>query len=214
MGLVSPTGKYYVERAHGMAVDVARNYIVNAVLERGYEWLLFVDSDARLHPLTLVRLLEWQEPIVGALCFTASKPTTPTVYRGWVSEEEVAIPLEEIHEWVVGHRELHTNGPALIQDRPDESLYRVDSTGAHCLLVNRIVFETVPKPWFRVNPRAGRGRGEDVYFFRKLKEHGFTGHVDLSVVAGHEVGRLGVGPLDFLAWYTITDWQNKVPAVR
>ncbi len=171
-----------------------------------------MDADAFLHPKTLIRLLDWGEPIVGALCFSASKPTTPTVYRGWVSEEECAIDLDYVREWLLNYPGLHnTNGPAVLDPRPAGSLREVDATGAHCLLTNRVVFETMPFPWFKCNPRAGRGRGEDLYFCREAAKSGFQVHVDMSVMAGHMQGNSSVGSLEFLAWDRITDWSSKSP---
>jgi len=214
LGLVAPKSKYWVRRAHGLAVDLARNYLVNQFLEEGFDWLFFVDSDAVFHPQTLLRLMEWDEPVVGALCFTASKPTTPVVYNRWADTQEAVMALDETREWVINHKELHTNGAAVLRSRPDDALFPVAATGGHCLLINRVVLESMEPPWFKVNPKAGRGRGEDLYFFRKLGEAGFPAYVDLSVMAAHQVGRLGISALDFLAWDRITDWKNKAPTVR
>lgn len=212
LGLQSPTGMYFTKRTNDLAVDIARNYLAREALDNDAEWILWVDTDAYLHPQTLIRLMDWGEPIVGALAFSASKPTTPTVYKGWASETECIIDLENVEQWLLAHPALHnTNGPAIIDPRPADSLYPVDVTGAHCLLTNRIVFETIPFPWFQCNAKAGRGRGEDLYFCRKAAEHGFQVHVDMSVMAGHMMGHSSIGALDFLAWNSITDWSSKSP---
>lgn len=212
--LQSPTGMYHTIRTYDLAVDVARNHLAKQALAEDAEWILWVDADAFLHPHTLIRLMSWGVPIVGALCFSASKPTTPTVYKGWASEDECIIALDYVRDWLLTFPGLYnTNGPAVLEPRPAGSLHKVDATGTHCLLVNRVVYETMPFPWFKCNNRAGRGRGEDLYFCREVAKHGFQVHVDMSVTAGHMQGKNSVGPLEFLAWDRITDWSTKSPSI-
>ena len=85
--LQAPEGETLrMTRQGPLAVDVARNEVVRAFLQQDSEWLLMVDSDATLHPQTLLRLLSWNQPVVGALSFQRYGPCMPTVMRGQVND--------------------------------------------------------------------------------------------------------------------------------
>ena len=76
LGLQGPgDGGFIFTVAEGLAVEQARNLLVERFLASPARWLLFVDRDALLHPLTAIRLLSWNEPIVAALSFARTEPT-------------------------------------------------------------------------------------------------------------------------------------------
>jgi hypothetical protein len=70
----------------GFQVADGRNIIVHQALANGFEWLMFIDHDTILPPLTLVHMneymLEKKVPVVCGLYFTKSIPSEPLVYRG------------------------------------------------------------------------------------------------------------------------------------
>lgn len=63
----------------------AENIIAKHVVERNFEWLLFIEHDNVLPPNTFVKLNEYMirgdVPVVGALYFTKSEPPEPMTYR-------------------------------------------------------------------------------------------------------------------------------------
>ena len=64
----------------------ARNVITTEFVERGFEWLLFIDHDVIL-PATFFStmneyMLSSKYPIVNGLYFTKSVPSEPLLYRG------------------------------------------------------------------------------------------------------------------------------------
>lgn len=63
----------------------AENIIAKAVVEKNFEWLLFIEADNVLPPNTFVKLNQYMikgdVPIVGGLYFTKSNPPEPMVYR-------------------------------------------------------------------------------------------------------------------------------------
>lgn len=67
----------------------AENIIAKHVVERNFEWLLFIEHDNVLPPNTFVKFNEYMiradVPVVGALYFTKSEPPEPMIYRkpGW-----------------------------------------------------------------------------------------------------------------------------------
>ena len=64
----------------------ARNLVACEAVERGVEWLWFIDHDVVLPPLTTVILNEYmvqkKYPIVSGLYFTKGFPSEPLIYRG------------------------------------------------------------------------------------------------------------------------------------
>lgn len=197
-----------------LPIDVAHNRIIETFLsDKRLEWLLMVDADATLHPKTLLRLLSWNQPVVGALCFTRHCPAGPTIYAGRREgdpEGYYVIRVAETRAWLTAHPEMAVNQATVMEPRPDDALAPVDFTGAHCLLVRRDVLEAVGSPWFeRLLPEGGHGTGADRDFCEKARRAGFPLYVDRSVLAGHMVGERCIGALDFLAWDRITDWPNR-----
>jgi len=204
-------GYKYLYNPKVVAVDVARNWIVERILgEPGLadcEWVLWLDADAEVHPGTLKRLLSWGMPVVGALCFTVGVPVVPTVYRGQAEGDTRWVRTDWVHEWILEHPQLQTHRAAMVEPRPEGALRVVDFTGFHCILVHRRVLERMERPWFRAT--YDKANGEDRYFCERAQEIGYEVFVDLSVVAGHVVGdRRSMGALDFCAWHAITDFSG------
>lgn len=198
---------------HG--IDAAWNDIIAWFLGTSNEWMLHVDSDAVLHPNTMLRLLSWNEPLVSALAFKRRGPITPVAYIGetgkTIKEDgqnvvEFWIAIDEIRDWFFAHQEMIVmNGPVVLEPRPPDALLRVDRTGTHCLLVHREVYENISPPWFEKVRHTGEG--SDFDFHAKAQAAGFTSWVDRSVIAGHLAGDWCFGALDFLAWDAIADWE-------
>jgi hypothetical protein len=202
------TGVLPWRRSEMLAPALAGNAIGAAFMDTGIPWLLVVDRDAGLHPDTLGRLLSWGKPLVGALCFTTAKPVVPTVYLGDTPDGKSNIRVLDVLRWLREHPELHVQGPAIVEE-PGTSLFPVDWTGCHCLLVHRSVLESVPEPWFEADPALPGGRGEDRTFFRKAAEAGIQAYVDFSVIAAHG-DEHPIGALDFLAWAAFAGWDKAL----
>jgi hypothetical protein len=204
--------------AENLGVEQARNLLVERFLDSPCQWLLFVDRDAVLHPMTVIRLMSWNVPVVAALAFARTEPPSPTVYGGADPDAQgelvgYRIHWEETRRWLLAHPEMQSNGAVMLAERPDEALTQVDFTGMHCTLIRRDVLEGLrPGPWFeRAHPIGGpRGAGEDYFFCRRAVEAGFGVFVDRSVQAGHLAGEKSIGGLSFLAFDAITDYEVGV----
>lgn len=196
-----------------LAVDVARNEVVRAFLQTDSRWLLMVDTDAVLHPKTLVRLLSWNQPVVSALSFQRYGPCVPTVMRGQTNDTGdpfqalYATQVGEIRQWLLAHPTLLTSGPALLDPRPDDALSPTDRTGAHCILLRRDVLEAIDDPWFVGNPRR-RYSQEDMIFCDQVRSAGFEIWTDRSVTTGHLYGERSLAGLDFIVWDSVSEYDG------
>lgn len=113
----------------GYPFDHARNVGAKMMLERGAEWLFFLDSDVITPPDCVERLIAWQRPIISGLYCRRSPPHgLPVMMRN--GRHVTDLPHD-----------------------PKNPLIEVDVVGAGCLLIHRSVLEQMPahrpgKPWF------------------------------------------------------------------
>lgn len=68
------------------SIQDAQNMIVQEVINRGYEWLMFIEDDTCPPPDGFIRFNEYMRsgeyPVVSGLYFTKSVPAEPMIYRG------------------------------------------------------------------------------------------------------------------------------------
>ena len=68
------------------SVADAQNLIVAEAINRGYEWILFLEDDTIPPPDAFIRFNDYMRkgdiPVVSGLYFTRSDPAEPMVYRG------------------------------------------------------------------------------------------------------------------------------------
>lgn len=193
------------------APGVARNWIVNKFLESDCEWLFWMDDDADIHPETLLRLLAWEKPIVGALSFTKGVPVAPTVYSGLIPEKgdhSYVIQVHYVQRWLELHPELLTPRATMLGEIPENALFDVGEgfTGCHCLLTHRMVYEQFGPPWFIADPTLMQ-KGADRNFCEQAVENGLSVYVDMSITTGHAFGGRCSGALDFYVWYGHSEWH-------
>ncbi len=194
-------------RVGPLAVDVGRNRLCREFLRSEDEWLLMVDADAVLHPMTLLRLLSWKQPVVSALAFSRYGPMFPTVYRGRPADGRPGYRIQygDVKAWLQEHPELISSEPVVLpfgrQEECDRNaLYQVDRTGCHCVLIHRSALEEVAQPWFRAKEDFENGAGEDFFFFERLEAAGIPVYVDLGCMAGHVYGDRVLAARDHLVW--------------
>lgn len=160
----------------GANISRARNEVTEAFLATEFDWLWMVDSDMTFAPDALVNLLAAADvddrPIVGGLCFAAMN--SPDGYR--------------VHPTIYAFTD---RGLAVCKSYPENTVMRVDATGAAFLLVHRSVFEKFPEGgplrWFAetVTEDGQRVRGEDITFCKRLEELEIPLYVHTGVKTGH-----------------------------
>lgn len=147
-----------------------RNTLAEAALDRGADWLLWIDADMIFPPTTLIRLIGHNLPIVGCNCARRGFPTYPTAAR-------LDARGRRVYSWTT---EARARAGAM---------EAVADLGLGVCLVAASVFAKLPRPFFRVanDPATGQVLGEDVLFFHAARAAGLEVIVDhgLSWEIGH-----------------------------
>jgi GT2 family glycosyltransferase len=180
-----------------LPINIARSWLVSCVLERDYDYLWFVDQDAKFLPETLDRLLAWQKPVVGALCLIrGGEPCWVMAFGEQTEGDKYRMLNQEAYDYLRRFGDCTINGPQIIDPLPPKSLVEVTFTGCHCLLIKREVLLDLEPPWFEGIPGQ-----EDRYFCFKAREAGYPVYVDFSTFVGHVTGERSLGVFDFMAHF-------------
>lgn len=174
------------------------NDLTRGFLESGAEWLWSVHDDVVYHPLTLERLLSWNEPTIGALIFTKQNPALPHIWK--IHNERHAQMADETRDWFMERKDNILPGPQVIHPRPEDALTPVSFTSTSCCLIHRKVLEDTAKygDWWEQDTLYEAG-GEDRRFFTRVRQEGYTPYVDRSCIVGH-LGVHPTGVMDFILW--------------
>jgi hypothetical protein len=140
---------------------LGRNTCVEQALDKGAEWLLFLDDDHVFGPGLLNRLLAHEKPIVGSLYLQRQKPFQPIAYTH-KDEEDVYHNIK-------------------LTDYKSDELIEVAAVGTGGMLIRSEVLRTMEHPWFE----HGRA-SEDLIFCDKVHELGLGPiYCDLGARMGH-----------------------------
>lgn len=153
----------------GVPIDRARNMLVETMLEKGCDWIFFLDSDVICPPDTVERLLAHKQPIISALYYRRYPPYNPAM-------------------WVKSPQPTEQGKYTPIMEFPKGQIVEADVIGLGACLIHRRVFEKLEKPWFKWTEGWEKGGvSEDFYFCEKAKQAGFRILVDTSILCKHEV---------------------------
>jgi len=138
----------------GSEVAMQRQQLVDEVLETSATHLFWVDSDMKFPIDALFSLLSHNKEIIGANYSTRVKPHRPVAFKS---------------ETNLDKRVFGGNGI--------ESVFAV---GSGLLLVNRCVYENMPKPYYSIewNEDYTNLVGEDIFFCKKAAENGYKTYID------------------------------------
>jgi hypothetical protein len=150
-----------------------RQGIAEQALEKGCNYLLFIDSDQTFPPFTLRRLLSHRKPVVACNVPIKRFPSNPTARA---------------------YEEGNLKGKVVFSTKKSPMLERIWRIGTGIMLIETKVFTLIEKPWFPITWRGdwdGHFQGEDWGFCTKLQEAGIPIYLDhyLSLEIGH-VGKL------------------------
>lgn len=137
--------------------DVAGN--MNTICRKFQgDWVWFIGDDHVFDPDIVLRLLSRNVDVVVPFCLKRSPPFDPVVYS---------------HQ--------NERGEYVGAELPASGLAEVYACGSAGLLVRRRVLEAIEDPWFEKT----NGPNEDLNFFAKVRESGFTIWCDVDCRLGH-----------------------------
>ena len=145
-----------------------RDWLVEQSLQRGSEWILFLDDDHSFPPTLLLQLLAHEQPIVSSLYLRRTNPFLPIAYE---SKDDAGLYM-----------------PIDLTDAPSEGLRKIVAAGSGGMLIRSEVFHAIEPPWFLHTDE----QSEDLFFCDRAREAGFPLYVDLSARLGH------IAPLNFV----------------
>lgn len=153
----------------GSVIADKRNNIAKLALERGDDYVFFVDSDAQFPPDTLSKLLALDKDIVGAMYFRTYHPYEPNLTEKVKVKGQTLLLVPK--QW----------------DR--EKAFKCWSVGTGTMLIKTKVFkalqEKLESEWFRFARIEGIPAGEDVWFCNEAGKAGFEVWCDPTIDTKH-----------------------------
>ena len=164
---------HYGVNANSLIYDSRNTFVVNAI-DKGYDRVLWIDSDMVFKPDMLDRLssamTENNLEYVAALCFKRTLPTAPVVYS--------AVRYDVDDDGII------KAGADIMYDYPQDSLFEVAGTGFGAVLVKtdlmRRVWDTYGPPF-----QPMLQMGEDLSFCWRVHQLGVKMYCDSRVKVGH-----------------------------
>jgi len=151
----------------GYSVARARNFMAQAALDGGFDYLLMCDSDMLPPSDGLANLMSHDVEVCLGWGVRGSsddgqtsviKPNTQGYHESYYARELSAL----------------------------DGLVEVKGGGMCFALINVDVFRRLPRPWFKyVDYPNGSALGEDYYFCQQCGSAGLKVHVDTRVGCGH-----------------------------
>lgn len=163
-------GEVEVQYLAGSLVYDARNQLVKYAIGKGYDFILWLDSDMTFPPDLLIRMmksLEGRQAVTG-LCFGRRPPFKPCVYRKLEVKQEGQLISPVAEPWF---------------DYPRDQIFEVEACGFACVLMRMDVLEAMGiygVPFFPV-----AGLGEDLTFCWRARKLDIKFHCDSRLKIGH-----------------------------
>lgn len=150
----------------------SRNVACEALLaDPALQWLMFIDDDQTFAPDMLMRLLSREKPIITGTYLIRKWPFNVCAFWKW--DGDGATP----------------QGIPVVLRPGVTGTHPIVAAGAGCLLIQRSVLETIPKPWFDLTYSEPDMLAEDFSFFRRVHTTGVTPWIDLDTIVGHMVSQ-------------------------
>ena len=153
-----PHAEVDINILEGYQLPFARNRIVQNVIEKNFDYLLFIDADMVFPPDLLLRLLKHDVPIVNALAFRRIRPHYPCIFS-WNKKEG----SYETAEYSTG-------------------LLEVDATGMPAILIKTEVFKKMKQPWYYYRDHLF---SSDLTFCENARKAGYKILIDTDLKIGH-----------------------------
>ena len=160
----------YAFQSGSLIYDSRNNFVVNAI-EKGYDRILWLDSDMKFEPDTLERLNKHLDDgceFVAGLFFKRRIPTTPVIYKrlDYITDGTVRASVESM------------------TDYPQDQLFRIAGCGFGVVMTT---VDLCRRVWDRFGPPFNPlpNMGEDFSFCWRVTQLGVPMWCDSSVKCGH-----------------------------
>ena len=162
----------------GSLVVKQREMLACEILKEGYTHALWLDTDMRFPPDTMLRLLDRHKRFVAANYVERRSPYVPNAFP-----------------------DLQTPNVRLFTEPGDTGLAEVQAVGFGVVLMEADVLRQMPRPWFAAAwvKEMQEYMGEDVYFCNKAREHGERLWLDHDL--SKEIAHLGTHPFSMAEAY-------------
>lgn len=173
LNLQKPEGTSVCLKSNSLVYD-SRNLLSLTAIERGYDNVLWLDSDMIVPPDTLVRLAEDMNDLecemVTGLYFKRRPPYSPVIFNNVLPpEQQDGELIKQIQDYL---------------DYPKDSLFAVDGCGFGCCMTSTSLLRRV---WDRFGPAFNPfvWASEDLAFCYRVKLLGEQIYCDSSISCGH-----------------------------
>lgn len=165
-------------------VHDARNKIISTALQRGSTHVMFIDSDMKFPPDGINRLLDQDKDVIGGVYFRRQVPHLPTIND--LKDGKIVVPYKF----------------------PKDKSFRIWSVATGFMLVKTEILKKIKYPWVGFGNYKGQSMGDDVYFCRKINDHGGEVWADPTIPLGH-VGEYVYDMKDYQAYQDTLDKKDS-----
>lgn len=131
-----------------------------------FEWAWIMGDDHRFSSNALMRLLDRDVDCVVPACVHRHPPFNSTIMRVAEDGTKMGTPIYNL---------------------PTSGLYKLsdsESCGDAGILIRKRVLDAIPQPWYDTR-RSGAFASDDTAFTNRIRNAGFSVHVDVEVPIGH-----------------------------
>lgn len=169
----------------------SRNKIIEYAIEKGYDYILMMDSDVIPPSNILKKLLSNKKDICSGLCFSPFniEGETKILPVAWKTLEEDTFEDLKKQGKIPEKYKSHLNLRRYLTKEEAESgkLLEVLIPSAGCMLLSRNVFKDIRYKFLPKTEMEMTIPTDEIYFLKKAREKGFKIYCDTSVVCRHLV---------------------------
>lgn len=153
----------------GSTIAEQRNKLVKIAIERGDDYILFVDSDSQFGADALQKMIDLDKDIVGLIYVRTSHPYQPNISELVEKDGKPAIIIPK----------------KFSRKKP----FRIFSIGTGTMLIKvsilKAMAEQVKEEWFKFERIEGIKVGEDTYFCYQAQKAGYEVWCDPTILTKH-----------------------------
>lgn len=146
----------------GSDANALRNTLVQRALDRGSQWVWFINEEHIFSPEIVMTMLSHQKQITVPVVLSSTAPVRSLAYKG---VSRASRPLEVRLDGVLG----------------PGTLLEIDSARTPGMLVRRAVFEALPEPWFSSDADS------ELLFCENARAASFDSFLDTSSRIGNRI---------------------------